>query len=367
MSNKNFLQNDKYKIIIPILFLLLLAVIAICYYYFFIYRKKQNELNKNESIYKNAMISEPIDQRIESILNIFYDKRYNISKEDSYWHGNGHIKVVSMIGDELIDLYKKHRSTGNINSFLRDDQRDLIMIAVAFHDSGRVEETLDNEELSSALFCLSYLIEENLCDIKTAIKLAVCISAKSHADKAIKEGVKGLTDFLSNQISSKDDLNELIDKNYIGVGMSLLIPTRRNNFKALKLKVLLNLDSIQKASQGYQVNKGEIDDFINNDLTKNLEALVVYDADCIDVIRTRKSFDEKYTKYANIFKEKNSEPYKEFSQLQKKWESKRAMNIYTKYEKNGEFDKDFAEFVKKCEESKGLIMSSSNTEPEIKI
>ena len=351
MNKKNLIsRNTAFIIALSILAFLIVILALIAFYQYYLNGGSKAAIPKLES---KAAIPKLENNKnigivIDGILLTFYNKKNNLNKDkESRFHGAGHIKTVVMIANELINLYKKYSAEGAINTFLKDGQEDLILIAAAFHDAGRVEESDDHDELSSALLFLSYCIENNLCDIKTAIKLAICISAKSHLEEDIKNGAKQLIDFLSLDLLNIDDMKNSIDKCY----SSDKKKNPKAQHKVSKLKELLNFDSIAKASQGYMNDINKINNFIDEGLKNNLAALAIYDADCIDVIRTRDHFDEQYTKYANFFKDKNSDPYKEFHDLQQKWESKRNNYKFVNYQNGNGLKLDFQKFAEKNSKS----------------
>lgn len=365
--------------------------------------------NKNYMDHTN-LDKKNINAIVNEIIFKYYNKEDNQHKDrESSFHGDNHIKVVVMIAGAAQDLYNKYARIANLNTFLKPNEQYLTLIIATLHDSGRVHEGDDKDEFSSALLCLSYLLENNLCDVKTAIKLAVCVAGKDLKEGEDDRNVSLLTNFLRLNFRGEQDFNNALDQYYPtdeieGLRIKLQEIDRKREvnkpksenyevikeelskeysenkgkldkaelrlLKVNKLKKLLNFDAIKQALQGYKKNKNEIDNFVQNDLYRAVPRLANNTGDNVDIVRCGPKFDEEYAIYAKIF-QNNSEALEEFRKLQKEWEGKRIYINYnddgtghfnqraTLYIENKEYDLDFNKF---CEEyyQKGSKVSKQN-------
>lgn len=194
-------------------------------------------------------------------------------------HGARHIASTHVIANDIWKLYEKYKNNmpyeASIDKWNSKKSRELISIAMAFHDSGRVTEGVDHDEFSSAVLLLSYLIKNNTCDPLTAIHLAFCLAYK---DKS-KENFENLETFLNDT----------------GFEYNKYINTK--NGKIQKLKQLVDQDAINVAREVFKKDKPT-----QNTIKNSIARIVIHEADCIDIARVHE-FDNSYMEYNQIFQD----------------------------------------------------------------
>lgn len=252
----------------------------------------------------------PMDEIFEDILSFYsIGQDGRIANQLSNLHGTRHIAHVTALTDSLTHLYKKHSHGQPYERSMQEWDPELIKIMVAFHDASRINEYKDKDEFSSALLCLSYLLENNLCPPEQAIKAAACICMK---DMDYKELHK-----LQQLLWNEKSLNNFVKQH---------IPPEKQE----KVLSLVNPAAIQKARQCYRENPDKLIRFAE-DIKHQYPRIILKDADTVEIQRVRppQEYKEYYAQYYKYFK--NSHAINDFRELQKSfgeytWERQHSHN-----------------------------------------
>ncbi|QED22953.1 hypothetical protein [Candidatus Deianiraea vastatrix] len=238
---------------------------------------------------------------MQNIINRFY-KAGEGEVNNSELHGARHIAHTNFIARKVFELYKKHDKAifGNVDNI----QLEKILIALAFHDSSRVNEGFDNDEVSSAILFLYFAITKNLMTAKEAIQLAFAIAMKDDEKTCNNSQFRELHNFLSD--NSGNNIENI--KKYIP------------NEKHTKIQKCIGYDFkwLQSARSEYNKNNGiEFNNFYK------AARIIIHEADCLDIGRLfgKNGFRNNCTEYYKKFgplgdgQVKNMNAFNEFEAL----------------------------------------------------
>lgn len=260
-------------------------------------------------------------QQYDEVIQKYY--KHTDKGSLSAVHGTRHLANTHFFAKTWLKLYKKYFPQKFENISL--EQEEHILLALLFHDSGRVADGIDDDQLSSALLFLSYALECSM-EPQTAIDLACAMTLKDGNEVCYQE--------LKNLLTSSSELNKQSIQNlsikYISNG----------NKKIQKLNSLLNF----KVLNDIRVDSNVV---VNKDakiIKDNLARIIIHEADYLDIMRTRDKFDDQQLCVIKSFSVLSAE---------KRAIINNTINLFTAFSKDEQkitiANDTFEDYLKHCE------------------